>query len=209
MKVKTLIITIVCLNAFISAQNVVSESPIIDIDGVRYSDRITVKFSDYIFNSLSGDRTVSMNQVNNRFTGLVATMNNLNSTYGQYELRKVIPSATWGDIFRINKRTGETVVINEWSQVFTLKFDTLVPIDSLIDLFESSPSVEYAHQPIQAIDEVTPNDSLYGTGDQWNLIKIDADTAWGITQGNSSVRVAVIEIGEVNFRHPELQQNLF
>jgi len=122
MKVKTLIITIVCLNAFISAQNVVSESPIIDIDGVRYSDRITVKFSDYIFNSLSGDRTVSMNQVNNRFTGLVATMNNLNSTYGQYELRKVIPSATWGDIFRINKRTGETVVINEWSQVFTLKF---------------------------------------------------------------------------------------
>ncbi len=83
MKVKYIIITIVCVNAIISAQNIVSESPIIDIDGVRYSDRITIKFSDYIFNSSSGDQTVSINQVNNGFTGLVATMNNLNSTYGQ------------------------------------------------------------------------------------------------------------------------------
>lgn len=60
MKVKYIIITIVCVNVIISAQDIVSESPISNINGVLYSDRITIKFSDYIFNSSSGDRTVSI-----------------------------------------------------------------------------------------------------------------------------------------------------
>ncbi|MEK7434692.1 MAG: S8 family serine peptidase [Cyanobacteriota bacterium] len=50
-----------------------------------------------------------------------------------------------------------------------------------------------------------PNDTFFPL--QWNMQSIDADKAWTLTTGNSSVTVAVIDSG-VDPDHPDLQENL-
>ncbi len=71
------------------------------------------------------------------------------------------------------------------------------------------PEVQYA-EPwfIQRLAEVSvpPNDSLYGF--QWSLKKIDAPLAWDITQGDSTIVVAIVDSG-VELDHPDLQANIW
>ncbi|MDP2727673.1 MAG: S8 family serine peptidase, partial [Dehalococcoidia bacterium] len=51
----------------------------------------------------------------------------------------------------------------------------------------------------------TPNDTFYGN--QWDLSKINAPSAWDITTGSSNIIVAVVDTG-IDTSHPDLPQNL-
>ena len=119
----------------------------------------------------------------------------LNNQYGSALFIKQLPNAMWGDIWRQNKQTGEWVQTHDMSQLFTVKFSRFVPLDSIIATLEQMDEVEYAHEPIEAISLVDPNDQFFQDGTQWNLPKIDAAKAWDITQGSSSVVVGIIEAG--------------
>jgi len=80
----------------------------------------------------------------------------------------------------------------------------MVPIDSIISVLESIPIVDYAHPPIQVVNCADPNDSLYQNGNQWSLNKVQADSAWDITKGDSLIKIAFIEYAGIDSGHPDL-----
>jgi len=53
-----------------------------------------------------------------------------------------------------------------------------------------------------------PNDSIYLSGTQINLSQISATKAWDITKGDSSVVIAIVDIG-VDWRHPDIIGNIY
>ena len=71
------------------------------------------------------------------------------------------------------------------------------------------PDVQYAEPwfiyPL-AERAFTPNDSLYNQ--QWSLEKIDAPSAWGITRGDSTIVIAIVDSG-VEWTHPDLAANIW
>ncbi|MDO9005560.1 MAG: S8 family serine peptidase [Aquabacterium sp.] len=85
------------------------------------------------------------------------------------------------------------------------------------------PDVEYAVVDQKRFRLAPPNDPLYGdnlsgytpTAGQWYLrapagtiqSSIDVESAWGITQGSTSVVVAVLDTG-IRYDHPDLSANL-
>ncbi|MEO5931714.1 MAG: S8 family serine peptidase [Candidatus Kapaibacterium sp.] len=74
-------------------------------------------------------------------------------------------------------------------------------ITGLVSALEGSPVIEEAFpNAIYHIDQA-PDDSLYG--DQWALRTVEAEGAWAITKGDSSIIVGVVDTG-IDFNHPDL-----
>lgn len=69
--------------------------------------------------------------------------------------------------------------------------------------------VNYAERVPIMRPTLTPNDlgPVSGTNDQWGLHKIQAQQAWDITTGNTSVKVAIVD-DAVLTTHPDLIPNL-
>jgi len=88
----------------------------------------------------------------------------------------------------------------------------LSPVDAFAAAEELSalPQVEYAEPPfIYPLDETsifTPNDPSFGS--QWGLTKIQAPLAWDITQGDTTVVIAIVDSG-VETGHPDLAANIW
>ncbi|MGA3244676.1 MAG: S8 family serine peptidase [Bacteroidota bacterium] len=80
---------------------------------------------------------------------------------------------------------------------------------TLAEELSKLPEVQYA-EPwfIQTLSgqSSTANDPLYSF--QWNLKQINAPAAWDITQGDSTVVVAIVDSG-VKLDHPDLQANIW
>ena len=89
-------------------------------------------------------------------------------------------------------------------QVATLKTG-LTPLLAAA-LLEKLPNVEYACPNYIRKINVTPNDPSYGS--QWGWPKIDAESAWDITTGDSGITVGVIDTG-VDLDHPDLVANIW
>lgn len=68
------------------------------------------------------------------------------------------------------------------------------------------PSVEYAEPRYIYRVQFTPNDSLYSF--QVHLKKIQADLAWDVTQGNTTVIIGIVDTG-VDWKHPDLAANIW
>jgi len=49
-----------------------------------------------------------------------------------------------------------------------------------------------------------PNDPYYSY--QWDMVKMAAPSAWAVSTGSSSVKVAVVDTG-VDYNHPDLAAN--
>ena len=52
--------------------------------------------------------------------------------------------------------------------------------------------------------DVTPNDQEYVAGQQWSLTQIQAEKAWDVTTGSSSIVIAILDTGTAT-DHPDLQ----
>ena len=114
----------------LTAPNMFSPADIyLDNNGNRYSTLVTLKFNKFAISLPKGETSTSIDQI--RFPEVKNFMNTLVKKYGGLNLVKAIPSAIWGDTIRVNKRTGKTVYIKDMSQIFTLKFTNLVPVDSI------------------------------------------------------------------------------
>lgn len=158
------------------------------------SDRFTVAFKENVIPTQAGEVEIPLTRVDQTYSDVALTLSQFSDVYGDITLIKKLPAAVWGDTVKTNVHSGETVVIPDMSQIFSVKFSEPVPIDSLINVFESLDVVKYADQPVQMIDLIDPpNDPLYAdAGNRWYLDRIQALDAWGITTGDPSVKVAIM-----------------
>ncbi len=70
------------------------------------------------------------------------------------------------------------------------------------------PGIEWAEpRYIRRIDFV-PNDPSYDSTDQWNLYQINAQPAWDISHGDTSVIVGIVDTG-VDWPHPDIRANMW
>jgi len=209
-------IAIVCLSVvflfgqpkkIVNPPNVVSEANFY-IDGNELlSDAIVVKFKEKVV--VSNDESKSFAQrIDGKFQTTINVLKQIEKKAGKIKLDKSIKSADENDLVKINKRTGQPVTIKDLSQVYHLRFDNPVSVTEVINQLKDLSEVEYVHQPVTAVFNYTPNDSLFTSPGQWNLNAVQATSAWNITTGSSSVRVGIVDQG-VNYNHEDLQGQNF
>ena len=199
-------IFLVCLTSgFLNAQlekveikNGYIEGQLFVKDSVLYSDRITVKFRNCVFDLKNGDKYANLDNISNKNPNLKSVFNLLKSTYGVNKVVKHFPDAVWGDTKKINRRTGNEVNIIDNSQVFIIKFDSPVPVQETLHLFRSLNIVEYAEEPAVIVFYDEPNDDYYRDEQndiQWYFNAIQADDAWDITHGSNDIVIGIIDNG--------------
>ncbi len=204
MKQYKIVICLVFLANMVNSQEIYSEAPIFIQNEHIMSDRFTIKFSENVIPTVGGEQIIPVNRISLNYTELIYLIQDIITTYGDIEIIKQLPNTYPGYIARINIITGESVTIMDLSQLFSIKFQQFVPIDSLMTLLSFLPFVEYVHQPVQIGHLESPNDDLYVNGDQWYLEAINAEQAWDITMGSSDIKIAIIDGDGVDFNHPDL-----
>ncbi|MEK6572031.1 MAG: subtilase family N-terminal domain-containing protein, partial [Bacteroidota bacterium] len=73
-------------------------------------------------------------------------------------------------------------------------------------VLQSTGVIEYAEPRFIRYVDFTPNDLEYPR--QWYLRRIQADKAWDVTKGDTSVIIGIDDTG-VDWRHPDLKQNIW
>jgi serine protease len=93
--------------------------------------------------------------------------------------------------------------------LYTVVFSSPNDPFTLAEELSKLPEVQYAEPwfiyPL-AERTFTPNDSLYAQ--QWSLLQVNAPNAWNITQGDSTVVIAIVDSG-VEWTHPDLAANIW
>jgi subtilisin family serine protease len=82
-------------------------------------------------------------------------------------------------------------------------FSAARELSALADVDYAEPWFIYRTNDAPAF---TPNDSLYPL--QWALTRIRADSAWGVSQGDTSVVIGIVDTG-VEWDHPDLVGNIW
>ncbi len=194
-------------------EDAVAEAPIFeDSQGTLYSTLVRVKFGEHVFDTAKGQVTASLLDVRPGYTAVTDLFDQLEARYGTYTIEKMAPSITWGDTLRVNKRTGVTVAISDYSQLFEVWFDTPLPLADVIGDFEKLQEVAYAERPQVTLPlndmggcevpdtpdfpdlDAPPNDPEYENGNQYSLPTVEAAKAWDITRGTDPIRPVGIAI---------------
>jgi subtilisin family serine protease len=79
-------------------------------------------------------------------------------------------------------------------------------VSETVRRYQANPSVLYAEPDYVVQVDSVPTDP--GWNQQWDMVKISAPTAWNTQTDSSSLVVAIIDTG-INFKHPDLQANLW
>lgn len=157
-------------------------------DGKVMSYEIVVKFKKQVVDIPIGEKYASINDITVYGYEFKSYLNQFNE---KIVLEKMIPHAKPNDTLWINSR-GETKKLNDWSQVFIIRFKNPKDIDQEIYKIRKMLEVDYVEPPVQFKNDETPDD-LHLSGNQWYLTKIQAENAWDISKGNLNVRIALIE----------------
>lgn len=172
-------------------------------DRIIYSDAVVLEFNANVIPLNKGISIADFNNINPNYLNIKKLFSQLEQQYGEIKIEKVIPNTVWGDN-RENESKKSSSRIHDFSQLFYIHFSNPVPLDSIINLFEIIPEVEFAHGPIIYEYNNSPNDFYYQQGIQWNLDVIDSENAWDLTHGDSSIKIAIIDEG-INENHIDLQ----
>jgi hypothetical protein len=88
-----------------------------------------------------------------------------------------------------------------------IEFQDIQNVDRFTKDLESFPFIEYAEKKELHVHFLTPNDQYFNSTNQWSLFKINAQQAWDISTGSSSVVVAVTD-NAILTTHPDLTNKL-
>ena len=115
------------------------------------------------------------------------------SNIGSDHARQIIAGLGARDV---NEIGGTGVHILELPQVASER--------GFVQMFAARPEVEFAElDQIRPMEQVIPNDPLYGNLNAWSLGMIKAPDAWALSTGNSNVVIAILDTG-VDGNHEEL-----
>lgn len=86
---------------------------------------------------------------------------------------------------------------------YHLQFADINNVENIIRELEESGAVVYAEKvPLMEVS-LTPNDPLHNTSNMWGLFQIQAEQAWNVGIGSSSIVVAVVD-NTVEIGHSDL-----
>ena len=91
-------------------------------------------------------------------------------------------------------------------QTFVIYFEKVAETDKLIADLQQNPDVILVEKVPLMAHFYTPNDPQFAS--QWNLAKIQADLAWNIGQGNTQVRLAIVDDAVLTM-HQDLSPNIW
>lgn len=173
----------------ISEPNMVSEANIYeDPSGTRYSELVTFKFKSKMLDMNRGEVIVSENKI--LYPDFRQLLNSLRNQYGNFIITKSVLNSSWGDTLGFNKRTNQTVRINDLSQIYRIVFNNPVPTQQVVNVLQTNPNIEYAEGPIIAFNNISPNDPWYlDQNYRWSFNVINAETAWDITTGSPLIGI--------------------
>jgi subtilisin family serine protease len=128
-------------------------------------------------------------------------------------ISRLIPNFQDEDRFIIS-RTGESVVLTDWTKVYLLRVPVAQTRDTLIAVLNNRPEVVYAEVNGRGEPDFVPNDEFFdrqwplkndGTAIQGNGTPgadIKATEAWDVTTGSSSIKIAIVD-GGMQTDHPD------
>jgi serine protease len=94
----------------------------------------------------------------------------------------------------------------EFSRIYELAVPSPMSIPTMIQELKKNPAVEYAEPKYVHHLDFIPNDPLWST--LWHLIKIKADQAWDVTQGDATVVIGIVDSG-TDYNHVDLAANIW
>ena len=92
------------------------------------------------------------------------------------------------------------------SNTYQIEFDNVMAVDDFTEDLNAISAIEYAEKKELHISFLTPNDTYFSNSTnngQWALFQINAQQAWDLSTGLSSVVVAVTD-NAINVNHPDL-----
>ncbi len=192
-----------------------SDAPIIITDKNEIlTDMIYVKFKpNDLIKIPSSDVQTDGNSISIKYPDIRKTFidycTKWNLSLSELKFSKAIPQAKEDDTIYVDNITGETKKLPNLAKVFIVRFPKPVEVESIMSSLRILPEVEYTHGPVQWVNCVeTPNDQKYVDGSQWYLNTIQSPGAWGISKGNSNIKIALIESGGVELTHIDLQSKI-
>lgn len=121
----------------------------LDSRQVRYSDLVKIKFKYPVVNTVRGQREFHFGDIPKEFSNVLQSLQLLQAKWGRFRMEKIYPDVLWGENLVTNKRTGEVSIGPDFSQAMRLKFERMVPIDSICAWFRLQPFIMWAEPPHQ------------------------------------------------------------
>ncbi len=116
--------------------------------------------------------------------------------FGVYEVEKVFP----------NDYGPAQPGLPDLSRLYVLDFVDAYDARRVAAAFAADEGIEYASPIYRRRIDFVPNDPLYS--EQFHLRLINAAQAWDVTQGDTSVVIAVLDTG-VDWTHEDLRANIW
>ena len=96
------------------------------------------------------------------------------------------------------------------ANTFQIEFDKVLLVDAFSQEMSKNSAIEYAEKKELHVNFFTPNDTYFSNSannGQWALFAINAQQAWDISTGSSSIVVAVTD-NAINVNHPDLTNKM-
>jgi tetratricopeptide (TPR) repeat protein len=217
--VKKIIITSIVL-LIISCQIILSQNKIFDSgkvyrqaeitkdkNGVRYSTIIRIGFSKQMFDVPREVNTINLFNFSEPL--IRNALNLIKQQYGEFIIVKTFPNSSPNDTISFSPILNKNVKLIDLSQRITLKFNSPVPIDTIIEFLTKQKHVQYAIGPWEFQLAAEPNDQYFQIS-RWAFDKTELTKAWDITKSNSSINIAVVDVfgNTINTIHSDLQNKV-
>jgi PKD repeat protein len=181
------------MKKFTSAKNLILGFLMLFIYSASYSQTVYEWYQDgKVVFQIKTTAAYKLPQANQYKTIDIKAVEFINAIAEEYKIRRLVHLHP--------EVTDEKLV-----RTYQIEFDDYTKVEELIAEIKKYDFIEYAEKKEFHKLFYTPNDPQYTN--QWHLTKIQAGLAWDISQGSSSIIVAVTD-NAIRTTHPDLQNKL-